>query len=383
MDVLIVGAGVGGLGLANGLVAAGHRVRVLERATGPRDGGAAVTVFSNGKAAAAGLRAPLDGLGGRIDELEIRDAADRRYGLTDLRVMARRTGFAVETVPRAALLRRLTDGLPPGTVEYGAVVVGAVANGAIVDATGVEQPAGVVVGADGHRSAVRRSVLGDGDARRNGWSSWQGLGAVLSSRAERGELADLANGTHARCYVGPAGLCGLMPAGGGLLQWWFDTEGTPGERAPVDWLRSRFGLYPEPVTDLLATIGSDDIQEYPHVLHDVPDRWGAGVVTLLGDAAHAFPPSQAQGANQALEDAWLLARALDADGPVEGRLRRYEKVRARRVRRVSRLAATEVTNRVPNFAGRLAGKLLSPTMAGRAHTALIRRFSSVLHTDGI
>ncbi|GIJ74794.1 FAD-dependent monooxygenase [Virgisporangium ochraceum] len=371
MDVIVVGAGVGGLALANGLVSAGHRVRILERADGPRDGGAAVTLFSNGKAAAAGLGAPLDGLGGRIDELEIRGADDRRYGRTDLRLMARRTGFAVETVPRAALLRRLSEGVP---VVYGAVVVGAVAEGAVVTADGVEHRADVVVGADGYRSAVRRSVLRDRDARRNGWSSWQGLTPVLP---------ELAGGTHARCYVGPAGLCGLMPAGGGLLQWWFDTQGSPGSVPPLDWLRDRFAAYPAPVTGLLATVAAAELQEYPHVLHDVPDRWGAGAVTLLGDAAHAFPPSQAQGANQALEDAWLLARALDGAGPVEALLRRYEKVRARRVRRVSRLAATEVTNKVPNTVGRLAGRVLSPAMAGRAHLALIRRFSSVLNTDRI
>lgn len=378
--MLIVGAGVGGLALANGLVARGHGVRVLERAEGRRDSGAAVTLFGNGKAAAAGLSAPLDGLGGRIDELEIRGADDRRYGLTDLRLMARRTGFAVETVPRAALLRRLTDLLPDGTVEYGAAVVEAIPNGTangtgsgtVVDAAGVRNTADVVVGADGYRSAVRRSVLGDGDARRNGWSSWQGLTAVLP---------DLAEGTHARCYVGPAGLCGLMPAGGGLLQWWFDTQGTPGEGPVTDWLAERFARYPQPVTDLLAAMAPRDVHEYPHVLHEVKDRWGEGAVTLLGDAAHAFPPSQAQGANQALEDAWALARALDGGGPVEDLLRRYEKVRARRVRRVSRLAATEITNRMPNAVGRFAGRVLSPTMAGRAHLALIRRFSSVLNTD--
>jgi FAD-dependent urate hydroxylase len=374
MDVLVVGAGIGGLALAHGLIARGHHVRVLERADRPRDGGAAVTLFSNGKAAAAGLGAPLDGLGGRIDELEIRTADDRRYGLTDLRLMARRTGFTVETVPRAVLLRRLTDSLPAGTVTYGAAVVGAEAAGAVVDARGVRHPAAVVVGADGYRSAVRRSVLGDGDARRNGWSSWQGLTEVLP---------DLAHGTHARCYVGAAGLCGLMPAGGGLLQWWFDTRGSPGDRPVPDWLARTFAGYPEPVTRLLATLAPPDVTEYPHVLHRVGDRWGAGAVTLLGDAAHAFPPSQAQGANQALEDAWLLDRALAADGPVENLLRRYEKVRSRRVRRVSRLAASEVTNRPPNAAGRLAGKLLSPAVAGRAHLALIRRFSSVLNTDRI
>jgi hypothetical protein len=47
------------------------------------------------------------------------------------------------------------------------------------------------------------------------------------------------------------------------------------------------------------------------------------------------------------------------------------------------LAATEVTNRMPNFAGRIAEKVLSPEMAGPADLALIRHFSSVLNDDRI
>ena len=40
------------------------------------------------------------------------------------------------------------------------------------------------------------------------------------------------------------------------------------------------------------------------------DRWGAGPVTLLGDAAHPMLPHTGQGAAQALEDAVALGRVL-------------------------------------------------------------------------
>ena len=55
MDICVVGAGIGGLALAHGLLADGHRVRVLERAAGPTRGGAAVTIFSNGAASIPGV----------------------------------------------------------------------------------------------------------------------------------------------------------------------------------------------------------------------------------------------------------------------------------------------------------------------------------------
>ena len=52
----------------------------------------------------------------------------------------------------------------------------------------------------------------------------------------------------------------------------------------------------------------------------------------------------------------------------------------REVRRVSRLAARETTNKPPGPAARLAGRLLTPSAAGHAYLALICRFSTVLTT---
>jgi 2-polyprenyl-6-methoxyphenol hydroxylase-like FAD-dependent oxidoreductase len=65
-------------------------------------------------------------------------------------------------------------------------------------------------------------------------------------------------------------------------------------------------------------------------------RWGAGPVTLVGDAAHPVMPHTAQGAAQALEDAVALGLALRNAGDPVAALRRYEEVRAARTRRVVR-----------------------------------------------
>jgi FAD-dependent urate hydroxylase len=81
MEILIAGAGVGGLALAKGLLADGHQVRVLERSPGLRQGGAAVTIFSNGAAALAALGAPIDGIGGDIEELGFRTAEGRHRSI--------------------------------------------------------------------------------------------------------------------------------------------------------------------------------------------------------------------------------------------------------------------------------------------------------------
>ncbi|MGC9670524.1 FAD-dependent oxidoreductase [Planosporangium sp. 12N6] len=383
MDVVVAGAGVGGLALARGLRAVpGVAVRVWEQAPEARTGGAAVTIFSNGAAALAGLGAPLGELGGRIDTLRFLTSKGPELMTVDLTVMARRTGFPVATVPRDRLIAHLVAGLPSDTVQYGRQVAAVVPHDqgvTVVDGRGDRHEADVLVGADGHRSAVRHAILDGAPARFCGWTTWQGLTPIVP---------EVAYGRTGVCVVGPAGLCGLMPAGEGLLQWWFDVPDRVGEptiaESPVAVLRDRFAGYAGPVPAALDAIKDADIESFPHVLHEVPDRWGSGAATLLGDAAHVFPPSQAQGANQALEDAWLLTRALAAGGrEIPAVLRRYEAKRAPRVRRVSRMAARETTNKEVNPLVARAARLVPAGVAGRAHTRLIRSFSSVLTDERI
>jgi len=61
------------------------------------------------------------------------------------------------------------------------------------------------------------------------------------------------------------------------------------------------------------------------------DQWSYGLVTLLGDAAHAMAPFQAQGAAQAVEDAFVLGECLgsERDDPLAA-LARYEQLRTAR-----------------------------------------------------
>jgi FAD-dependent urate hydroxylase len=378
MDVLVAGAGIGGLAVAAGLLADGHGVRVLEAADRLRRGGAAVTINANGQAAMAGLGVRGGHLGGRIDALEFRAGDGARLLRADLRIMPRKTGFAVATVPRERLVDHLAAALPADVVRFGAGVrsVEVRSDGVeVVDAVGRTHRAELLVGADGHASAVRRATVSPEPAADAGWTTWQGLSPVLP---------ELAKGALGLCLVGDAGLVGLMPAGDGLLQWWFDVRDLhpqPGPGEVLDRLAGLFGRYAAPVPELLAAVDERDVAAYPHVVHQVPERWGTGPTTLVGDAAHAFPPSQAQGANQTLEDAWLLVRAVRLSGPVPAQLRRYEARRIPRVRRVSRLSASELTNRTPGRATRAAARAVPSAVAGRLYLAQIRRWSSVLHDE--
>ncbi|MFV0299164.1 MAG: FAD-dependent monooxygenase, partial [Hyphomicrobiaceae bacterium] len=66
--------------------------------------------------------------------------------------------------------------------------------------------------------------------------------------------------------------------------------------------------------------------------------WSSGCATLIGDAAHPMVPFMAQGACMAIEDAVVLARALEGVGrdDVPAALKRYENARMGRTSRVQR-----------------------------------------------
>jgi FAD-dependent urate hydroxylase len=98
-------------------------------------------------------------------------------------------------------------------------------------------------------------------------------------------------------------------------------------------------------------------------------------MTVIGDAAHSMPPTRAQGANQALEDAWALARALRGAVDLTAALRSFERERAPRVSVVARQAGTEDIN---SRGGALLARLVPSGLAARYYVRFLGQISSYL-----
>ncbi|MFB4273722.1 FAD-dependent oxidoreductase [Nonomuraea sp. MTCD27] len=368
MDVLVIGAGVGGLAVARVLLAAGHQVRVFEQAPAPRTGGKALLVWSNGNAVLEDLGVSLAGAGARIDRIDGLASDGRLRTTMDIAHAADRYGFPTQAVPRSLLQDRLTDGLPGDLVRYGVACRDVTQDGDRVTAAfadGSTATGDLLIGADGHHSVVRRQLWGDGTVRPATFGTWQGLSPIG---------IDITDTTRHLMISGREGACGLMPAGKGLLQWWFDVRWSPADprpAAPLAELRRRFGHWASPVPEVLAAATKQDLEFFGHHWNRVRKVWGEGRVTLAGDAAHTMPPTLGQGANQTLEDAWVLGRELAKGGDPSVRLRAYERARYPRISLVSRLARRNPANwRIPPMIARLFPETMQ--------TAMLARFSNRL-----
>jgi len=374
MRVLVVGGGVSGLAVARALIADGHQVCVFERAPCLRPTGGAVTLWSNGIAVLYALGVDYRGVGCEVETFDAARSDGRPIWHVDVRAIRRRLGFGALTIPRSRLVERLAAGLPDTVVSFGGDVTAVETDERSARITlddGRTIDGDVVIGADGNRSIVRRQLVDPVDAALTGWITWQGL-APIDHPLTHGKL-----GVN---VIGAEGICGIIPAGDGLLQWWFEIRRPSSDLVPdqsVQMLRERFGSWRGPAREILELIS--DAECFVHVRHRVPPVWGTSRSTLVGDSAHAMPPALAQGANQSLEDAWVLAKMLRATD-LAASLRAYERARRRRVATVSRVAML-ATTRQDGVMRRVARLPSGPTTY--AYGLALKTASTVLSRRGL
>ncbi|WP_250556312.1 FAD-dependent monooxygenase [Pseudonocardia lacus] len=343
LSVVVVGGGIGGLTAALALSRAGHDVRVVEQAAGATEVGAGIQLAPNATRVLRelGVLEAIERVAVRPEAFEFRRWDDGRLlSSTPLGASIERTyGAPYLHVHRADLVRVLADALPAGRVETGRRCAGVAQRpgGAwlgFTDGSGADVD--LVVGADGIHSAVRESLFGPRAARFTGHAAYRGL-----VPAER--VAGLGPGRRATVNVGPgAHLVHYYVAGGRLLNvvcvveegsWtresWTDT-GDPRQ------LRAAFAGWHPTVRAVIEAL--DRPLKWAVFDRDPLPRWGAGAVTLLGDACHPMPPYAAQGAGQAIEDAAALAGCLDGAADVPGALVRYAELRRPRTARVQAMS---------------------------------------------
>src|SRR5205823_1748888 len=189
-----------------------------------------------------------------------------------------------------------------------------------------------LIGADGGKSVIRETIVGDPLPPATGHMCYR---AVLNINEVPKDLrlpaATLwaAHDTHIvhyplrgwKLFNLVATVIGKHSSGG------HNEEASPEEVLPF------FAHYCEKPTSLMRTPAA--FKRWMLRYREPVDNWTQGSVTLLGDAAHFMLQYMAQGAAMALEDAVCLAACVDAaDGDFEKAFRQYQGMRLVRASRV-------------------------------------------------
>ena len=333
MNVVIIGAGMGGLTTGIALKKFGHQVRIYEQTEKILPVGAAISLWSNGVKCLnyLGLTKKIAQLGGQMDDLAYVD------GLTgdvmtqfSLLPLIEEVGQRPYPVARADLQNMLMDEFGRDQIYLGKKMVSLEDNADYVEvhfADGSSTQADLVIGADGTHSLTRAYVLGQQVERRYaGYVNWNGLVEISE---------DLAPAQQWTTYVGEGKRASLMPVADGKFYFFLDVPLPAGLENNRDeykkLLKKYFADWCLPVQQLIERL---DPQKTNRVeIHDIEPftQFYKGRVVILGDAAHSTTPDIGQGGCQAMEDAIYLARSLQINTlGVEDALRRYQNKRNER-----------------------------------------------------
>ena len=169
----------------------------------------------------------------------------------------------------------------------------------------------LVIAADGINSAVRALIGIDVVPRPLPLGVWR----AVTARPSEVERAEIVNG-------GAAYFAGYAPISATSMYIWLVDDYTdrrhlhPAEQLTLvqDLAAGYHGPWDE-IRGSLTAATTISYTRYSELLLEPP--WHRGRVVLIGDAVHACPPTMAQGAAQALEDAAVLAELLTSDATVD------------------------------------------------------------------
>lgn len=284
--ILIEGAGIAGLTLANALEQQGIDYLILEKEPSLRAIGAGIAIQANGLAIlkALGMEADLPGI--QLQQMclqgrgfrQVLDGDDAwptrmmtRSALQQLllRAVAHRMVLNAEVEKAEPLARGITLTLKDGR-QYEAALS--------VQASGI------------HHHGNKTSALRD-----SGQWCWRALipGAVMPEP------------TGQEWWLGRHRI-GLSPVDKGLYYMYHVMS----QAGPEEDAQRKTYFRQSPVAQILSSENMASAQWLSHPLQDKPIYWGQPRRIAIGDCAHALTPNMGQGAVLGMEDAYLLAMLL-------------------------------------------------------------------------
>jgi 2-polyprenyl-6-methoxyphenol hydroxylase-like FAD-dependent oxidoreductase len=332
--ILIVGAGIGGLGAAAALASGGHEVHAVEIKPEPNVYGVGINQPGNSLRALKRL--------GVLDEVLAAGFQFNSWVFHDAEgnvVVDVRSRLGDEDIPaNSGLSRRDLHGILIGAADRAGVRVRYGVTLADLDDSGDTPSVGLtdgtsdqydlVIAFDGINSPLRARVFGEAATPvYSGHAVWR-VTVPRPPELDQGALYQAvgAKGGHIPLSQDTMYLLLVVPEPADV---WYDKAKFP------EMLRERLAPFSGPLGQIRDELRDDaDIVYSPLSEVLLPSPWFKGRVLVCGDAAHACTPHLTQGAAMALEDAVVLADELAVDRAMSESLAAFGERRFPRVKLV-------------------------------------------------
>jgi len=344
--ICIAGAGISGMTLALALAKFGARILLIEREPSIQEFGAGLQISPNARRVLSRL-----GLDRAIDEVSFRpEGIDVYTARGEKHLITLQLGEIAEHrygVPYAVMHRQdLAEVLHRACKRFANIDFMFGAKGFAVTETdkgvsvAVDEADGhtrnlrafAFVGADGVNSRTRTLLLGLPAAQATGLIAWR---ALLPTSA----VWDLIVTNRTSLFFGPGWHLVAYPLAHRNhvnLALFLKDELKPGEDPPRNPVISSRNA-PGARVEALLKLAHNSWGRWPLNLVSAP-TWHKNSIGLIGDAAHAMLPFQAQGAAMGIEDAAVLAPLLMSEPTADAAFTRYEQIRRNRVARVVKIS---------------------------------------------
>lgn len=339
LKIGIIGGGIAGTAIATALKQRGIKSHIFERANEFGEIGAGIQVTPNAVKVLKelGLEQELEDIGFLPEALVGRNWENARelFRIPLKEDCPKLYGAEFFHVHRADLHRILASRIDDSEVSFSKACTGARQEGdkAIAEfSDGTEFECDLLIGADGVRSVIRESLFGDDKPRFTGHMCYRAL-------VPFDEMPPYVT-PESSFWLGPKGhvvtyyvSCGKevnIVAVKETEEW---VEESWNSKSTREEMLADFEGWHENLIRLFE----DATQVYRWGLfdRDPSETWTKGRITLIGDAAHPMLPFLSQGAAMAIEDAYVLAEAIEKlPNNLDSALKQYEQERIPRTRRV-------------------------------------------------
>ncbi len=323
--ITIIGAGIGGLTTAIALKQRGFEVEIFEAAPVFKKAGSGINLAINAMQIykRLGIYDELLATGSHTNTMTVSDHQLKPISTIDLIASEKQHGVKTIAIHRSDLHEILLNHLQGISIHLHKNLDTLTQSGDQVNLSfkdGTTHQSNIVIGADGIHSAVRTSIFKDTKKRIAKQICWRGVVKTSIPKKHQQELNEL---------WGKGQRFGFVHINKDEVYWFALAnykQNYRTEYAHVN-IAELFANFNPLVTQIICATNKNDILTNEMMdLKPIP-KWHHQNVCLLGDAAHATTPNMGQGACQAIESAYVLAKCISEEKTTEAAFIQFQKTR--------------------------------------------------------